>query len=90
MSSTLPRTAVLASTLLYVAIDTQLSPFRDGTESGANVVVENLDNGQQLRYALLVPYMIERYGFYEGKGTPYRVDPRQIVEVFDFLKRGGE
>jgi hypothetical protein len=30
--------------------------------------------------------MIERYGFYEGKGTMYRVDPRQILEVFDFLK----
>src|SRR5262249_35493691 len=36
--------------------------------------------------ALLVPYMIERYGFYEGKGTSYRVEPRQVVEVFDFLK----
>jgi hypothetical protein len=30
--------------------------------------------------------MIERYGFYEGKGTPYRVEPRQVIEVFDFLK----
>ena len=35
----------------------------------------------------VVPDMIERYGFYEGKGTPYRVDPKKIVEVFDFLKK---
>ena len=40
--------------------------------------------GKKLTYGLLVPYMIERYGFYEGKGTSYRVDPRQVVEVFDF------
>jgi hypothetical protein len=30
--------------------------------------------------------MIERYGFYEGKGLRYRVEPAQILEVFDFLK----
>jgi hypothetical protein len=29
--------------------------------------------------------MIRRYGFYEGKGTPYRVDPRKVLEVLDFL-----
>jgi len=31
--------------------------------------------------------MIDRYGFYEGKGTSYRVDPKQVVELFDFLKK---
>ena len=30
--------------------------------------------------------MIERYGFYEGTGTPYRVAPRDIMAVLDFLK----
>jgi hypothetical protein len=65
---------------------TQPSPFRDGTDSGNMVTVHNLHTGKKLRYALLVPYMIERYGFYEGKGTDYRVEPRQVVEVFDFLK----
>jgi hypothetical protein len=72
---------------LLITTGTQLSPFRDGTQSGSNVTVENLDNGKKLGYALLVPFMIERYGFYEGQGTPYRVDPRQIVEVFDFLEK---
>jgi len=63
----------------------QPSPFEDDTKSGSNVEVENLDNGKKFRYGLLVPYMIERYGFYEGKGTPYRLDPRVALEVFDFL-----
>ena len=48
--------------------------------------VENLDNGKKINYSCLVPFMIERYGFYEGKGTPYRVEPRDVIEVFDFLK----
>jgi hypothetical protein len=64
----------------------QDSPFGDGTKSGSDVTVHNVSNGKKLEYALLVPYMIERYGFYEGKGTSYRVDPRKVVEVFDFIK----
>jgi hypothetical protein len=64
----------------------QPSPFEDGTKSGSNVTVKNLGNGKEIRYGLLVPFMIERYGFYEGKGTSYRVEPARVVEVFDFLK----
>ena len=64
----------------------QLSPFRDGTQTDSEATIHNLENGKKLQYSLLVPYMIERYGFCEGKGTPYRVEPQRIVEVFDFLK----
>jgi uncharacterized protein (TIGR03067 family) len=34
--------------------------------------------------------MMERYGFYEGKGTSYRLEPRRILEVFDFLDAKSE
>ncbi len=71
---------------LNIALGTQLSPFRDGTKSNANATVSNLDNGNKLTYGLLVPYMIERYGFYEGKGTPYKLEPAKALEVFDFLR----
>jgi hypothetical protein len=63
----------------------QPSPFRDGTSSGTNATLTNLDTGKQFQYGLLVPYMIERYGFYEGKGTPYRLDPHAALDVLDFL-----
>jgi hypothetical protein len=63
----------------------QTSPFQDGTKTNCNAMMENLGNGKRLGYSLLVPYMIERYGFYEGKGTPYRVDPGKVLEVLDFL-----
>ncbi|MEQ8766854.1 MAG: hypothetical protein RL885_23270 [Planctomycetota bacterium] len=59
----------------------QLSPFRDGTKTNLDVKIDNLDNGKSLELSMLVPEMIERYGFYEGHGTPYRVDPKDIVEL---------
>jgi hypothetical protein len=65
----------------------QDSPFNDGTRTSGDATLENLSNGKKLHYSLLVPDMIERYGFYEGHGTPYRIDPKKIVDVFDFLKK---
>jgi len=62
------------------------SPFQDGTRTNCTVTAENLGTGKKLTYSLLVPHMIERYGFYEGKGTRYRLEPRAVLEVLDFLK----
>jgi len=64
-----------------------LSPFEDGTKTNKEVTVTNVKSGKTLKYSVLVPVMVERYGFYEGKGTPYRVDPNQIVEVLEFLAK---
>jgi hypothetical protein len=64
----------------------QESPFRDGTRGNCDVTVANLGNGKKLTYSVLVPEMVARYGFYEGKGTSYRVEPRAVLEVLDFLK----
>ncbi|HVW37749.1 MAG TPA: hypothetical protein VHB99_10610 [Pirellulales bacterium] len=63
----------------------QESPFEDGTRANSEATIENLSNGKTLRFSLLVPDTIERYGFYEGCGTPYRVEPSRILEVCDFL-----
>jgi hypothetical protein len=64
----------------------QESPFKDGTKTNTDVTIQNLDNGKKLQFSILVPIMMERYGFYEGKGTSYRVEPRKILDVLDFLK----
>ena len=61
------------------------SPFLDETKTNSEADLTNLTTGAKLKYSRLVPHMIERYGFYEGHGTPYRVDPHAIVAVFDFL-----
>jgi hypothetical protein len=63
----------------------QYSPFQDGTKTNCDIRLVNLDTGKILDYSLLVPDMIARYGFYEGKGTKYRVDPAKIFAVLDFL-----
>ena len=49
------------------------------------MVIKNEDTGASLSYSGLLPDMIQRYGFYEGKGTSYRLEPSKILEVFDFL-----
>jgi hypothetical protein len=66
----------------------QASPFRDGTITNGLAIVDNLDNEKRIEYSLLMPDLIERYGFYEGKGTPYRLEPKKILEVLDFVKPG--
>ena len=57
----------------------QYSPFNDDTETKFDFVITNLDNEQTVKFSGLVPIMIERYGFYEGKGIPYRVEPARII-----------
>jgi uncharacterized protein (TIGR03067 family) len=63
------------------------SPFKDGTKTNCEATLWNLDNGKNLSYSLLLPYLIERYGFYEGHGTRFRVEPRAVLAVFDFLRK---
>jgi hypothetical protein len=60
----------------------------DGTKTNAEAVVRNLQNDKEIRDSLLVPEVARRYGFYGGGGTPYRVEPRKIMVVLDFLKTG--
>jgi hypothetical protein len=63
----------------------QDSPFDDGTKTSIDATVENVGSGKKLTFSLLLPHMIERYGFYEGKGTPYRVDSRAVLEVLELV-----
>lgn len=68
----------------------QYSPFNDGTSGSWDITIVNPVNGNKITYSTLLGPMIERYGFYEGKGTPYRVSPEGIIETFDFLKEDGQ
>lgn len=70
---------------LQVTRGFQDSPFKDGTQGNTDVELTHIDNDTTLKYSILVPLMVERYGFYEGKGTPYRVDPKRILKVLSFL-----
>lgn len=71
---------------IYTTMGYQLSPFLDNTRAGSDVVLQNLTAGKKLRFSPLVPEMIERYGFYEGRGTPYRIEPSAVLAVLDYLQ----
>ncbi|HEY4036066.1 MAG TPA: hypothetical protein VGL94_19075 [Ktedonobacteraceae bacterium] len=58
----------------------QVSPFSDGTKASVYHTVINLENGARIEFSELLPEMIDRYGFYEGK-TSYRLDPMEIARV---------
>ncbi len=62
----------------------QESPFGDGTSTSRDHRVINLETGAEIRYSGLLPEMIHRYGFYEGKGTDYRLEPQRVAEVARF------
>ncbi len=64
----------------------QYSPFGDGDVGGSVVYIKNVTTGKELSTADLMPKMIEKYGFYEGIGTKYRLSPETIVGVFDYLE----
>jgi hypothetical protein len=71
------------SIVSFGTMGVQHSPFNDG-ESGrlCEIIVTNEDTGESVNFSDLHPEMIGRYGFYEGKGTNYRVEPEQILKVF--------
>lgn len=64
----------------------QFSPFYDKTATSCDAELENVTAKKKLKYSPLVPMMIERYGFYEGKGTPFRVEPAVVLEMFPYLQ----
>ena len=43
--------------------------------------VERLDSGQTIHYSDLNIHMIGRHGFFEGKGSPFRIEPEKLVAV---------
>ncbi len=71
----------------------QQSPFVDAKTfprdvyPGNNITIVNSQNGASITFAAILPALIDRYGFYEGHGTSYRVAPADILRVFPFLLR---
>ncbi len=63
----------------------QTSPFGDDSTGSQDCVIRNLTHDTKISFPSLGPELISRYGFYEGKGTRYRVDPRDILKVFPYL-----
>jgi hypothetical protein len=59
-------------------------PFGDpGVFQKTNTTVRNRARSRELTYTDLHIHMIGSHGFYEGAGSPFRLDPGDLVEVLE-------
>lgn len=57
-------------------------PFQHaGMYPKENILVVNTKSGESLLYTALNIHMIREHGFYEGKGSLFRVEPECIVRI---------
>lgn len=60
------------------------SPFGGkGTWPKNNITVRNLSLERELVFTELSIHMIRDYGFYEGKGAPFRLEPAELAAVLE-------
>ncbi|MFC1503972.1 hypothetical protein ACFL6D_00995 [Spirochaetota bacterium] len=63
------------------------SPFNDQVlVRKTNTVVKNLHSGKEIMYTDLNILLIEKHGFYEGKGSPFRLEPGDLIEILEVRK----
>lgn len=51
--------------------------------SSIDLFVKNLSLGEQLNFPGAIVHLIREHHFYEGKQSPYRVDPKNATRVLD-------
>jgi hypothetical protein len=62
-------------------------PFGDpGIFPKTNVTVRNLETKKEITYTDLHIHMIGSHGFYEGRGTPFRLNPKDLVDVLEIVE----
>ncbi len=60
------------------------SPFGGpGLYAKTNTTVRNLEVKKEVTYTDVNIHLVRDHGFYEGKGSPFRTDPEQLVEVLE-------
>ena len=59
-------------------------PFGDpGVFSKTNIMVKNLSINKEIIFTDLHIHLIEEHGFFEGIGSPFRLDPKEVVEILE-------
>ena len=57
----------------------------DGLFDKTMVRLRRLDTGEELRWSELMIHLIGEHGFYQGKGSPYRLAPAELARVLGLL-----
>ncbi len=58
-------------------------PFEDAIVQKTFIQVVHLDSGRSITYTDLHIHMIREHGFYEGKGSAFRLAPHDLVTILD-------
>lgn len=65
------------------------SPWSDGRRfAKGEIELTDPASGRRLIVTPLSVHMIGRYGFYQGRGSRYRIEPEEVFRLFE-LDRGG-
>ncbi|MEJ2717964.1 MAG: hypothetical protein P8182_12620 [Deltaproteobacteria bacterium] len=60
------------------------SPWRDHYAAPKAIIeVTNLKNGKTLKFSMLGWHLIRAHGFFQGKGSPFRIEPRELHDFFE-------
>ncbi|MFA7643342.1 MAG: hypothetical protein WCY74_08695 [Sphaerochaetaceae bacterium] len=60
------------------------SPFGGpGMYDKVNTTVVNKALGREITYTDLHIHFVKDHGFYEGKGSPYRLEPQDLIEILE-------
>lgn len=54
-----------------------------GCIGSCDITVKNLRSGKTLFFPALAGHLIREHGFFQGPGTHYRVEPADVIEVFE-------
>ena len=59
------------------------SPFEEDRRiiGKINTTVRNKKTDREITYTDMLIHLVESHGFYEGKGSPFRVDPETLISV---------
>ncbi len=59
-------------------------PFEDpGLIPKCNTTVRNLELGREITFTDMNIHFIEKHGFYQGKGSSFRLEPADLAAVLD-------
>ena len=59
-------------------------PFGDpGVFPKTNITVKNLEKDKEITFTDLNIHMILAHGFYQGEGSLFRLDPRELIDIIE-------
>lgn len=59
-------------------------PFGEpGIHPKTNITVVNTSKNREITFTDLHIHLIRIHGFYEGKGSPYRLEPQDLIEILE-------